>query len=279
MLDRAARKRLISHNPATGLRPLEQSKLAAHERRLPFTLQQLAQFFKCEFYRKCGDERSLVYAKSGNMWRFWMPLICVFIGMRPREIAQIEVADIKQTKAGTWYIDIAVSPESDEGEDTGGGHKVKKSVKTVTSKRQIPIHPELTLIGFWEFVEKRRESAKQDPYLLPGLKPDKYGNRAAYALRRFNESYLPQAIALEERQSFYSFRHSFRDALRRCKAPSDTLQALGGWSQSPTGKDEKVVSDDYGNKADPDIQKEWIAKISYHDLDLSHLRNQQSKSK
>jgi hypothetical protein len=57
MLDRAARKRLVSHNPATGLKPLVQSKLASHERRLPFTPKQLAQLFKSEFYRKWKSGR------------------------------------------------------------------------------------------------------------------------------------------------------------------------------------------------------------------------------
>jgi hypothetical protein len=52
------------------------------------------------------------------------------------------------------------------------------------------------------------------PRLFSELKADKYGNCAAYALKRFRETYLPAGIKMEPRQSFYSFRHSWRDALR-----------------------------------------------------------------
>ena len=70
---------------------------------------------------------------------------------------------------------------------------------------------------------------------------------------------------MEPRQSFYSFRHSWRDALRRIDAEPATLQALGGWSQG------KLASDAYGDKADPDYQFKFIKQISFPELDLSSL--------
>lgn len=272
ILERAARKRLISHNPANGLKPLVQAKLASHERRKPFTLKQLAQLFRCEFYESCAKSPGLVYADPRNTWRFWMPLFCLFMGMRPREVAQIELSDIRQTDAGTWFIDIAPAESQDEEVNCDAkGHKVKKSVKTAAGRRQVPLHPELIRLGLWNFVDRRRKATKHDPYLLPGLKPNMYGDRAAYALRRFNTSFLPKAIHVEDAQSFYSLRHSFRDALRRCNAPADTLQALGGWSQSPGSSAGKVTSSDYGDKTAADLQRAWIEKVSYPGLDLSHL--------
>ena len=119
-------------------------------------------------------------------------------------------------------------------------------------------------IGFVGFIEGRRK-AKDDPYLLPGLKDDGYGNRARYALRRFNEAFMPAAITLGNRQSFYSLRHSFRDALRRVDAPPFALKALGGWSQG------NLVSDNYGNQFDLTLLAKWIEKVAYPGLDLSLL--------
>ena len=66
------------------------------------------------------------------------------------------------------------------------------------------------------------------------------------------------------RQSFYSFRHSWRDALRRIDAPDSTLAAVGGWSQGKT-------SDAYGDASDPDHQIKIVEKISFPGLDLSPL--------
>jgi integrase len=143
------------------------------------------------------------------------------------------------------------------------GQRCGKTLKTVTSRRKIPLHPELIKIGFVQFVEQRKESGG-GPRLFPDLKPDGYGNHATYALKRFREVYLPAAIEVMPRQSFYSFRHSWRDALRRIDAPDSTLEAVGGWSQGKT-------SDAYGDASDPDHQIKIVEKISFPGVDLSAL--------
>jgi integrase len=119
-------------------------------------------------------------------------------------------------------------------------------------------------MGFLEFAAKRQKAGKT-ARLFPELLPDEYGNCAKYALKRFRETFMPEAIELDKRQTFYSLRHNFRDALRRAAAPPDALQALGGWSQG------KNVSDDYGDLANPDYQAQFMAAVSYPGLDLSFL--------
>jgi integrase len=261
ILNLAAKKRLISVNPAEGLKPIKRDAVAASDKRKPFTLQQIADFFKGSFYAECAEHPpAFAHDKSG--WRFWLPLLCLFTGARPNEMAQLHVADLKRTKNNTWYLDIA---ETVDDEDSTGA---AKTLKTTTSRRPIPLHPELIKIGFEQFVEQRKK-ASSDPRLFPDLKPDTYGNVAAYALKRFRENYLPDVIKLEPRQTFYSFRHSFRDALRRIGAPADTLQAVGGWSQ---GK----ASDAYGDPYDPDVHIKIIRKISFPGLKLSPLYCQMS---
>ena len=150
--------------------------------------------------------------------------------MRPNEAAQLHLHDLKRTKAGTWYLHIIATGDDDEDADTATG----KTLKTKASRRRIPLHPELIKVGFLQFVEQRKK-AGTGPRLFPDLKPDKYGNHATYALKRFRDTYLPAAIKMEPRQSFYSFRHSWRDALRRIDAsrPRCRRSALGAraiWS-------------------------------------------------
>jgi len=69
----------------------------------------------------------------------------LFSGARPNEIAQLLVTDLKRTPKGTWYLDL---------DDEDG-----KALKTETSRRRVPLHPELIRLGFVAFVEERRKAA------------------------------------------------------------------------------------------------------------------------
>lgn len=260
VLDLAAKKRLIPVNPATDMGPLKRDVIAPSAKRRPFTVDQLKQFFESDFYRKC-TEHPAPHKQDKAGWRFWLPLLCLFMGMRPNEACQMHVGDVKTTAKGTWYVDVIASEEED-------AEPTLKTLKTSASRRRIPVHPELVAIGFLSFVEERKQQGSESR-LFHGLKPDGYGNHAAYALKRFREVYLPKAVTLGPRQSFYSFRHNFRDELRRIDAPPDALQALGGWSQG------KLVSDDYGDKSNPDYQSQFIKKMAFPGLDFSHLRTRE----
>jgi integrase len=259
LLDLAAKKRLIAVNPAEGLRPIKRDAISSGDKRKPFTLQQISDFFQNAFYTECA-KHSPPFAHDKTAWRFWLPLLCLYLGMRPNEAAQMHWDDLKHTPKGTWYLNIIATADDDEPDQSVSA---KKTLKTAASRRRIPLHPELIKIGFLQFVAARKK-AGGGPRLFAGLKADKYGNFATYALKRFRETYLPAAIKMEPRQSFYSFRHSWRDALRRIDAQPATLEALGGWSQG-------LTSDAYGDKGDPDFQAQFMEKISFPGLDLSAL--------
>ncbi len=260
VLDLAAKKRLIAVNPAEGLKPVRRDATAPGDKRRPFTLQQIADFFKSTYYAECAKHQP-PYAQDKSGWRFWLPLMCLFMGIRPNEAAQMHLDDLKCTKKGTWYLNIIATADEDEA---GKPATSVKTLKTATSRRKIPLHPELIKIGFLQFVQQRKK-AGSGPRLFPDLKPDKFGNHASYVLKRFRETYLPAAIKIEARQTFYSFRHSWRDALRRIDAQPSTIEALGGWGQG------KLASDQYGDKFDPDYQVKFIEMISFEGLNLSPL--------
>jgi integrase len=258
-LELAVKKRLIPVNPAEGLKPIKRDTVTAGEKRRPFTLEQIKLFFQSKFYLDCA-KHPVPFAHDKSGWRFWLPLICLFMGMRPNEVAQMHLDDLKHTKQGTWYLDVVATGDEDDSKLVGSA----KTLKTATSRRKVPLHPELIKIGFLQFVQSRKK-AVSNPRLFPALKPDKYGNHATYALKRFRDDYLPSAIKMQPRQSFYSFRHSWRDALRRIDAQPATLQTLGAWSQG------KLTSDDYGDKSDPDYQAKFMNEITFPELDLSSL--------
>ena len=68
------------------------------------------------------------------------------------------------------------------------------------------------------------------------------------------------------RKTFYSFRHNYRDALRRIGASHDIAYAIGGWER------EKGAGGVYGgNPFTPAELLEEIKKVNYPSLDLTHL--------
>jgi integrase len=172
----------------------------------------------------------------------------------------MHVSDLGRTDNGTWFVDIVAT--DDEDDVTTG--EFRKTTKTKTSRRKIPLHPELTKIGFVRFVEEQRQ-ASNDLCLFRDIKRNKYGDPASYPLRRLREKYLKEAVSLRPRQSPYSFRHSWRDATRRIRASSDFLKAVGAWAGATT------TADNYGSKSNPDLYAEEMSKIAYDGLDLSHL--------
>jgi len=260
LLDLAVNKELISTNYARDLRPLKVDDCAPDEKRIPFEIAQLVEFFNSDYYRSCGDEAETPYRRADKSWRFWFPLLSLFSGMRPKEVFQMHVQDLRQTEKGTWYFDIVATSDDDDEQ----APQLKKTTKTKGSRRQIPVHPELQQLGFLRFVEDQRK-ASDDPLLFKGITRGPYNDPAHYPLRDFRESYLPQAINLKPRQSAYSFRHTWRDAARRINASSDFLKAIGAWSGG------KSTSDIYGSKHQPDLYAQDLAKIAFEGLDLSYL--------
>ncbi len=256
LLNLAVRRKLMSSNPAVHAKPLKKDTRAPHLKRLPFTLEQLTGFFTSSFYQSCAPNAKEPYARQDRDWRFWLPLIMLFSGARPNEIAQLRAQDVKQSTGKAWYLDLATVSED--------GSSVQ--VKTESSRRRIPLHDQLLKCGLLEFVAKRRQHGGEAADLFPTLKPDKYGNRAWYASKRLNDAFLPSAIKVNQDQSLYSLRHNVRDALRRGSAPPDALRAIAGWSDGS-----KQASDYYGDPGNPDFYVDCVNAIAYDGLDLSFL--------
>ncbi|EBA12236.1 site-specific integrase [Roseobacter sp. CCS2] len=227
----AVRKGLMGHNPAAGVKPLKKSDMSAVEKRFPWTDQQIVDFFTGSFYQSCRVDAAKSYKSEDRAWRFWVPLLMLFTGARPNEICQLYVEDVKQTEQGTWYLDLAEKADRND-----------HSLKTASSRRRVPLHPQLIKLGFSNLVKvSPSKSLKKAKQIFTTLKPDQYGNYATYATKRFRDKFIAEEITLNDRQALYSLRHNVRDALRTVGAPPETLLAVTGWS--PAGR---AASDNYG---------------------------------
>ncbi|TGU87732.1 site-specific integrase [Mesorhizobium sp. M00.F.Ca.ET.151.01.1.1] len=242
----------LDHNPADGMflkKPKDKTTV-------PFTADQMNALFKSPLFTGCqsADEWRNV-AKPGNVMirdhRYWVPLIMLYSGARPAEIAQLAVADVRQ-EHGHWIFHIT---EEGDGE---------KSVKTAGSMRVVPVHDELIRLGFLKYHDAMKTQG--EARLFPEAKRNARGQMIAEFSREFGRYLTRLGLKDGRGLSLYSFRHGAADALRRAGHLDEQFGfILGHASASMTGR--------YGIMPQGMLEQrvELVKSIVYVGLDLSHL--------
>ena len=153
---------------------------------------------------------------------FWLPLLMAYTGARREEVAQLLVSDVEQdAESGVWCI--AIRP--------GDG----KSLKTVSSRRRVPLHDDLLALGFLDY----RASVPVSGRLFPKLKPHKDG--LGHAIGKTWDNYLQDEVKLQSTaKPAHGFRHAFKTLCREAGIPKEVHDWLTGHAASNVG-------DSYGN--------------------------------
>ena len=210
-----AERNLIADNPVTiSANPSREEREAEEENKRPFTADELERIFHsplfvgCKSLRRIHDTGTVLCRNE----KFWFPIVGLYTGCRLNEIQQLEMTDIIQHE-GRWCVDI--SRESQFGR--------KKTTKNKASIRRVPLHADLTKMGFMDYWKDRQGKAK-DGLLFP-----KYG----YG-KMFNETLLRVRLGIKEPDiSFHSLRHNFKDVAANAAPESDSVVSrLLGHSQS-----------------------------------------------
>lgn len=240
----AEKKGYIESNPARGLRIADEVK--AKDKRLPFSESQLAHIFSAPIFTGCLDDERNYRSPGKNQprrSRFWVPIIGLFSGMRLNEICQLEWTDIEAID-DIWCFRV-----SDLSSGVG-----TKSLKTQASTRVIPVHPRLIDLGFLEY--RSTVHGSRDCSLFPEIDPGSTGYRSDGFSKWFGR-FLGSRPGTWERTSFHSFRHSFRDQLRKNDTPHEVAMALGGWSSPSRSGVESI----YGSGISPKMLFEAVERI------------------
>lgn len=210
------------------------------ERRDPFTTEQLNTLFKTSPW-------TAPWVPGGDKpGAYWVPLLCLFHGLRNGEAAGLRVEDIGE-EDGLPVLRVRAY----DG----------RQLKNKDARATLPIHPELLRLGFLAHVEQRREAGE----LL--LFPEGVANARGQVGAKLGERFSQQVKRLKfegRKLGMHSFRHCYEDRLRAAELAERTALALARRTEPGSGRV-------YGDGLSLRQKAEAVARVTYPGLDLSHL--------
>ncbi|NJB98032.1 hypothetical protein CA233_12590 [Sphingomonas sp. ABOLD] len=214
--------------------------VAEHEKRDAFQPDQLRVLFSASPWDGSYDRMG---PKAG---KFWIPLLCLFHGLRLGEAAGMHVEDVTEREGHPVFHLRAFDG---------------RSSKTKGSRGILPIHPELIRMGFLAYVEQRRRTKAIG--LFPDVATSKNGKVGAKTGEWFARLVRERGL-VGTKLTMHSFRHSFEDRLREDEVPERTALAL-------SRRTERGSRGVYGDGLSVASRARWMAKLAHPGLDLGHL--------
>ncbi|MGF6921744.1 DUF6538 domain-containing protein [Paraburkholderia sp. 40] len=208
----------LASNPAKGVKVGARSNAKAA--RLPFDVAALKLIFGSPVY----TEHARPAGGAGEA-SYWLPLLALYTGARLEELAQLSPADVSETpytdaqgaRRSCWTIRI-----TDEGAGQG--------VKTATSRRRLPIHPDLIALGFITYAQ-----SIGGPRLFPMLKADTDGREGALWGKWFGK-WIRKLGVTDPRMVFHSFRHLLKHTMREAGVTEEVSDAITGHASASVGR-------------------------------------------
>lgn len=240
---------LHDENPASNIKAAGSKRRGTRRDRDPFTIEDLQTIFSAPLFTGCRSEHFVHEPGPVRLWdhRYWLPLLGLWTGARLNELAQLTPSDVCEID-GVPCIDI--------------NDKKGKILKTSSSVRRIPVHPELARLGFLEFAASAKAAAQAK--LFPDLKPSADGYESSPFSKLFSR-FLAKVGVKTSRNSFHSFRHSFSDATRQIQMPDSLRKRLMGH------EDQSTTEGHYGAGYDTRTLAAALAGIRYEGLELCPL--------
>ena len=215
-----------------------------------FTEKEIKKIFQKHNYIEFTEVENHKYSN------YWTPLISVFSGMRLNEICSLYLDNIIQEKVNgrkkIWCFNILEEPDRPD-----------KHLKTLSSKRVVPIHDTLIDLGFIEFVEllKKRHTNRQRLFQELKYGEGSYIRNVSYF---FNKKYLPLLGLKTDKKNFHSIRHTVIDHLKQKLVDISFINELVGHHHG------NIDLDRYGKGYTTDIiYNKCVKKINY---ETSHTR-------
>jgi integrase len=221
-------------------------------KRAPWALEELRTLFSSTIFTH-GDRPVSGKGEAA----FWLPLMALFTGARLNELAPLTAADVI-TDPATDIVSINIKQDREQG----------RRLKTAGSARLVPIHPELTRIGFLKFVDWICLTASEEARLFPLLVLSRKGSFGEAWAKWFGD--YKRRLGIKNKASvFHSFRHGFKDAARAAHVSEELHDALTGHAGSSVGP--TYGSRDMVRRFGLETLTDAVNKVKYPGLDLSKV--------
>jgi integrase len=231
-------------NPVADLLP---KKTGPVNKRSTFADDQLVTLIRAPLFQQArgNDWRDLDHAGKVAVrdHRYWIPLVMLYSGARPAEIAQLHVDDVRQ-QHGIWTMHITT-----EGE---GG----KRTNNRGSMRVVPIHSALIALGFVKHVQAMARRGERQ--VFPEIDIPETGQIAAQFSREFNRYLTRLKIKTGPELVTYSLRHTFTDRARRAGFLDEEIGTV-------IGHDKPTMTGQYGVEQQGTLlrRQEIVEAVSY----------------
>lgn len=211
--------------------PVENEKMD-QDFKSDFTDEDLNAIFGMPWYKRgTVDKNRQGQFHHYRAFHYWLPLIGFFTGARINELCQLYLDDIKQDAAGFYFFEIS-------------NERADQSLKTIHSRRKIPLHPTLIKLGLVRYCEVLKKAGHERLFPELPYHPVKgYGDKAS---DWFNRSLLKERLGFEKesKKSFHSFRHTFSTRLKQEGIDSETRAQFVGHIRG-SGETENRYSKDH----------------------------------
>jgi len=226
----------MAANPARRMKK-KQDLADLTEERPPFTAKELELIFT--------DLGKTKLPNGPKSFRYWIPLIGLYQGMRLNEICQLYLDDILVVD-GLPCIRIQANRQR------------KQKVKNSSSIRTIPIHSTLLKLSFLDYCIRRLQSPRKNDQLFEELTRSESGYQRK--MQRFNV-WLHDDLKIEDRKTFHSFRHNFDSELSNKELNAFLIQCLDGHARS------EELGSRY-SKGNLSAMQMTLEKVSYDGLNI-----------
>ena len=235
------------------------SKKDERKKREPFSPEDLVKILNPKTYlnwtidyKKISSNQYTTFKTTKNVKLgtpyYWSFLVGIFTGMRTNETSQLRVDDIVK-EGNVWMIII---------DETQG-----KRVKTTSSIRKVPIHPQLISLGFIKYVEILKSNGVDR--VFPELTKERDGYSSKIS-RHYNEKFL-QSVGVWKKnvKVLYSTRHTFINRCYNKGVDRDIIKQI-------VGHEPDFTLDVYGgNPFTPQQLYQGISKVTYSNIRWDRL--------
>ena len=241
---------ILTSNPAARIK-IARPKVAPRGR-LPYGIDDLRAIFTSQIYTEGYRPKG-----GGGEAAAWLPILGAYTGCRLEELGQLQTQDVKQAH-GIWYLEVTDTQDESHSQE----------LKTESSRRKMPIHPELIRAGFLRYVERVQKA--NAVHLFPALRPDCHHCRTGNWSKWWGRFARGKLGIKDARKVFHSLRHTFRDACREAELGEEVSDALMGHAGDSTGRG-------YGRSFSLKRLHAAISRISYPGVETPVLSAKRSE--